>query len=779
MSISRLSEAALFVAVSLSLVGVAQGAETSQSSTLRQPSTWSTDANVAGVSVTDAIATDSGKVAAEQDSSQPDEPVGEGTGAVDDLLKLDVDQLANAAVVVPVEYTPAALTETPRNVVPATVTRITKEDIHRSGARSLNELLEIYVPNFQWVRHHWENSHIGLRGIIGDKEDKYLLLVNNRIMNDKTHYGAMSERDLVQLDDIDYIDVIRGPGSSVLGPGAVSMIISIYTDTAETFCGTKATVRGGVIDQYSSLELKHGTKWKDAEGGVLLYAGFGQRDGANQWDAPLVFGGSDPVDAVATNYEGYRAGDVVTTQNTRDNQAFDGQMPIKLFADVTYNDWEIWSRYTRSGTQFPCAPSAGFSWTNGWGGEVFGPSEAGTQQVSVQSQYETELTKDLKMQWRTGWDSSDFVRIVLGNVSWGEAYRENELNSRLLFTLDLDDNQFAFGGEFYNDWYGHRGHLIDAPATDGALGANFTPWETQTYSLLLEDQWQINDEWTTFIGGRWDKNTYTPWMYSPRLAVIYAPDKYVTWKAMLNRSLRMNFAEELRRAWLTSGTLSDPEILRSYELRREATPCECFSWAVSAFYIDLDVTGWDGTTGTNAIIGNQTQWGIEGEMSVKKRCWTLTASHAYTQLINFTLEDPTVGEYITAAPYGYGNNLANWSNHITKLVAHRQLTSDLSVDSSLRWYWDYPGLGDMADYQRDLNQDWVAKAESGWERTFRGSMFFNLGLDYKYNRYTTFRVDGYNLLGGFDRDLNKRIYYSDMGFISEAPALGLSCEMQF
>jgi len=79
----------------------------------------------------DASATDSARLRG-ADPSQPDEPVGEGTGAVDDLLKLDVDQLANAACV-PVEYTPAAF-RTPRNVVRHGYSH-TKEDIHRSGAR--------------------------------------------------------------------------------------------------------------------------------------------------------------------------------------------------------------------------------------------------------------------------------------------------------------------------------------------------------------------------------------------------------------------------------------------------------------------------------------------------------------------------------------------------------------------------------------------------------------------------------------------------------------------
>ena len=91
---------------------------------------------------------------------------GEDKPAKDDLDKLmsmDLDQLQHVDVVQ--ESTPAALTEVPsdRNIVPAAVTHISKEDIWRCGARNLDEVLDIYVPNLEVVRHHWEQTHLGLR----------------------------------------------------------------------------------------------------------------------------------------------------------------------------------------------------------------------------------------------------------------------------------------------------------------------------------------------------------------------------------------------------------------------------------------------------------------------------------------------------------------------------------------------------------------------------------------------------------------------------------------
>lgn len=710
-------------------------------------------------------------------------------GLVDDLLNMDVDQLSNVQVNLPVETTPATLTETTANVIPAAITRITQEDIYRSGARSLNELLEIYVPDLQWIRHHWEQSHIGLRGIISDREDKYLLLVNGRIMNDKTHYGAASERDLVQLKDIHHVDVIRGPGSAVLGPGAISMVICIYTDTAKTFEGTQAFARGGIRDEFASLELKHARQWKDAEGGILLYGGFGSRDGADQRYAPLVFGASDnpnpePWDpSLPANggtpplYDGYRAGQNVGNPINNDHESFRGQMPFKAFADITYNDLEIWARYTRSGEEFELAPSAGMHFPGGFGSFITNPpvqSGSGNQQTTVHSRYETELREDLRFIATLGWDSSEFARDLFFGIA--EAYREEELNGRTIFISELGDHQIAYGAEYYFDWFGLQGNLIDAPATNGRLGANFTPWETQTYSLLMEDQWQLADDWTWFVGGRLDKNTYTPWMYSPRAALVWTPAEGWAWKGILNRSVRMNFAEELRAGWLNAGVLSDPEILRSYELRCERQASKDVSWAVSAFYIDLDAISWNGTN--SALTGNQTQWGTEIEFFARRRYCNLIFSHSYVQLLDFSLLNPATVSYISAAANGFGNDLNAWSDHQTKLIINRDLNYNWSTDLSIRYYWGFPGSADiLARGNADANIS--PDSEPNWKRPFRDSVFLNLGLGYRYNDYVRCRLDGYNLLGGFDKDLNKRIYHGDMGFRSEAPALGLSAEVTY
>ncbi len=135
-----------------------------------------------------------GKTLPDGSASSPN-PAAEDRTAAPDLFEMSLEELMN------VEISTASLTETTKRKTPMTMTIITRQQILQSGARSLLELLEIYVPNFQWVFTGTKPRHMGLRGIIG-KDDKYLLLVNGRVMNEKTDFGVYSERDLPMLRDI-------------------------------------------------------------------------------------------------------------------------------------------------------------------------------------------------------------------------------------------------------------------------------------------------------------------------------------------------------------------------------------------------------------------------------------------------------------------------------------------------------------------------------------------------------------------------------------------------
>src|SRR5262249_52383647 len=109
---------------------------------------------------------------------------------------------------------------------------------------------------------------------------------------------------------------------------------------------------------------------------------------------------------------------------------------------------------------------------------------------------------------------------------------------------------------------------------------------------------------------------------------------------------------------------------------------------------------------------------------------------------------------------------------------HRQLDAAWSIDSSLRYYWGFPGSKDIND-RNNATPGNFAQSEPNYKRAFEESIFYNFGVEYRYSPHARFRVDGYNLLGIFQSDLNKRIFYGDNSFISEAPAVGVSAEVRF
>ena len=91
----------------------------------------------------------------------------------EDVFSMSMEELMNVEI-----PSSATLTAAEPRLVPAAVTRITEEDIQASGARSLNELLDIYVPNLQWIRNTWEPENLGLQITEGPHRDTQELRVH-------------------------------------------------------------------------------------------------------------------------------------------------------------------------------------------------------------------------------------------------------------------------------------------------------------------------------------------------------------------------------------------------------------------------------------------------------------------------------------------------------------------------------------------------------------------------------------------------------------------------
>ena len=163
--------------------------------------------------------------------------------ADDSLKQLSLEQLGNVEVTT-VSKEPVKITQTP-----AAIYVLTQEDIKRSGATSLPEVLRT-VPGLQVSRSDNDHWSVGIRGFADQFSKSMLVLVDGRSIYTPLFAGVYwALQDGVVLEDIDRIEVIRGPGGTIWGANAVNGVINIITKSAKDTHGSLVSTGGGNIDQ--------------------------------------------------------------------------------------------------------------------------------------------------------------------------------------------------------------------------------------------------------------------------------------------------------------------------------------------------------------------------------------------------------------------------------------------------------------------------------------------------------------------------------------------------
>jgi iron complex outermembrane receptor protein len=137
-----------------------------------------------------------------------------------EYLDLDITQLMQITIT-SVSKKPQVLADTPTAVFV-----ITADDIHRSGITSLPEALRM-VPGLQVSRVGAEKWAVTARGFNGQTANKLLVLMDGRTLYSPAFSGVYWNEQDTMLEDIDRIEVIRGPGGTIWGANAVNGIINI------------------------------------------------------------------------------------------------------------------------------------------------------------------------------------------------------------------------------------------------------------------------------------------------------------------------------------------------------------------------------------------------------------------------------------------------------------------------------------------------------------------------------------------------------------------------
>ena len=175
-----------------------------------------------------------------------------------DLSKLDMEDLMN------VKVTSVSKREQSLSRTAAAVFVINREDIRRSGATNIPDLLRM-APGVDVEQIDANAWAISVRGFNSRYSNKVLVLIDGRTVYTPSFSGVFWEHLDMPLEDIERIEVIRGPGASVWGANAVNGVISIFTRSSKDTKG--GLIAAGAGSQVHAL-------------GLVQYGGAAGQDGA-------------------------------------------------------------------------------------------------------------------------------------------------------------------------------------------------------------------------------------------------------------------------------------------------------------------------------------------------------------------------------------------------------------------------------------------------------------------------------------------------------------------
>jgi iron complex outermembrane receptor protein len=283
------------------------------------------------------------------------QPVSYEQPSISDLGRLSIEDLANLPV------TSVAKRAEPLGQAPAAIYVITHDDIERSGALTVPEMLRL-APNLQVFQLSASNYVVTARGFSGNIADQsftnqLLVLIDGRSVYTPLYSGVYWDMQDVLPADIDRIEVISGPGATLWGANAVNGVINIITRKAADTQGVRLDV--GYGDLETSWDARYGGKVGDAFAYRLYFKTYASRDtvtaaghnAGDHWQRPqggvrLDFtpSNSDALTLQADAYQGTEAvpgsadqrlaGHNVTGRWTHDMQGA-GSLQVQAYYDRT------------------------------------------------------------------------------------------------------------------------------------------------------------------------------------------------------------------------------------------------------------------------------------------------------------------------------------------------------------------------------------------------------------------------------------------------------------
>jgi iron complex outermembrane recepter protein len=376
----------------------------------------------------------------------------------------------------------------------AAVSVITQEDIRRAGVTSIPEALGL-APGLHVARISASKWSISARGFGGYTSNKLLVLMDGRSLYTPAYSGTFWDAQNTLLEDVERIEVIRGPGGTVWGANAVNGVINIITKKAQATESTLVRVNSGTGEPFGGA-VRHGAKI-GASTSARLYATTSDYAENTLSNSLMGSSDSDANDDWRNLQSGFRIDGALGSSSDwtvqGDVYKIDGKQ-------IVFPHWIATPPYLTANDDDYSA--SGSNLTSSW---------------------QHKFANDNKLSFKAYYDHTERE----------EAYYQQTIN-----TLDLD-LQYEFALSSWNNvttGIGYR--YVDASNWD-AFQVSILGQENSLYSAFLQDEITLIDRqlWLT-LGTKYEHNEFTGSEWQPSLRLLYKPAEEQSLWASVARAVR-------------------------------------------------------------------------------------------------------------------------------------------------------------------------------------------------------------------------------------------------
>ncbi|WAK03449.1 TonB-dependent receptor plug domain-containing protein [Methylobacter sp. YRD-M1] len=437
----------------------------------------------------------------------------------------------------------------------AAVFVIGNDDIRRSGVTSIPDALRM-VPGLQVAQVNANTWAITARGFNGENANKLLVMIDGRTVYHPTFSGTLWRTKDVLLEDVERIEVIRGPGAAMWGANAVNGVINVITRSAvNTYHGLSVTAGGGSEDRALGA-IRYSGKLTDTLH-YRTYVKYNDRDN-------LKFeGGGNPNDSWEKFQGGFRIDGDLTPHDSLTLQGDLYKGNGGSLRDVT-------------------APVAPFTSRSNVGEDFSGGN------ILSRWKHRFSDTSDLSLQ------------LYFDRTQDRTTYSAfNDASEAVINTYDADLQHYFQLGDRQEVTWGLGFRYIEDDQ-DNAVNFSFAPASRDylLYSAFIQDQVTlVPDTLKLLFGSKFEHNDFSGFQIQPNARFIYTPDnQQALWAAVsyavrtpnrLDQDTNLLYFSQLSAngfSALRGNRNFDSEELVAYELGYRIAPKENISIDVAAFY---------------------------------------------------------------------------------------------------------------------------------------------------------------------------------------------------